>query len=382
VFHIDHQVDLHKHNFDSALAENDEVLVQFYAPWSKRCAMMTPHLESVARSAKWGRRFLHARSDISDPRGYTSYLENWGILKLPTVILFRNGHAQLYPLDDPLELPSLEAWLQQTTEEPLPDRDAEETHTQKVIEASEMMLRKHRRETEQRKADLGLKNDASGNDEDDESEPEGKANVKEEAIRRAKKAAEAPAKKPEAHATPAAEGAPTKGGMSGRDASSEETSCVALQPSPSISDATFEQVVMDKTKDVFVLFFKPSETLCEGKGRAYGAFAAELAPLTTSVLAVRMDVRLHKSPFVFEDDELPVAMLFPAKDKRPLEFDDETFGAAQLRTFARENGSLMPSDSGTTGYVDPAAMPDTDYVDPAPMPKMDNANLGPDSTEP
>jgi len=97
---------------------------------------------------------------------------------------------------------------------------------------------------------------------------------------------------------------------------------------------------MDKSVDVFVLFYKPSTAFCAAEGATYGAYAAESAAATPSVLALRMDVSAHKSPFVFEDDELPVIMLFPAKDKRPLEFD-KTLTTEELRVFAIDNGSTL-----------------------------------------
>lgn len=35
---------------------------------------------------------------------------------------------------------------------------------------------------------------------------------------------------------------------------------------------------------------------------------------------MRMDVAQNNSPFMFEPDELPVIMIFPANNKKPLEF--------------------------------------------------------------
>ena len=63
---------------------------------------------------------------------------------------------------------------------------------------------------------------------------------------------------------------------------------------------------------------------------------------TRTVVASHMDVGQHKSPFVFEDNELPVVMLFQAADKRPLEFDD-AFTVAALDRFVREHGSTLKS---------------------------------------
>ena len=43
--------------------------------------------------------------------------------------------------------------------------------------------------------------------------------------------------------------------------------------------------------------------------------------------------------------ELPVAMLFPADDKRPLEFDQELTPEALLE-FAREHATTMKASAG------------------------------------
>ena len=106
-----------------------------------------------------------------------------------------------------------------------------------------------------------------------------------------------------------------------------------------LSDASFEKVVMDRSKDVFVLFYRKSEGFCAGNGTQYAQFA-ELVAETPTVVAEHMDVRLHKSPFVFEEGELPVAMLFPAEDKRPLEFD-QALTPELLRDFAAEHGTTL-----------------------------------------
>ena len=108
-----------------------------------------------------------------------------------------------------------------------------------------------------------------------------------------------------------------------------------------IGDDSFERVVMDKAKDVFVLFYAPSAEFCATNATVFGEFAgltADRSGAPAHVVAVHMNVKEHKSPFVFEDDELPVIMLFPASDKRPLEFDSE-LTTAELQRFARENGS-------------------------------------------
>ena len=64
-----------------------------------------------------GSRMVHGRSDVSDIRGFTSYLENWGVTRLPTLVLFRNGRAQQYPHKGAsFQLPTveqIETWLLQ-----------------------------------------------------------------------------------------------------------------------------------------------------------------------------------------------------------------------------------------------------------------------------
>ena len=62
---------------------------------------------------------IHGMSDVTDIRGFTSYLENWGVTRLPTLVLFRKGRAQQYPHKGAsFQLPTvqeIEAWLSQMT---------------------------------------------------------------------------------------------------------------------------------------------------------------------------------------------------------------------------------------------------------------------------
>ena len=62
---------------------------------------------------------VHGMSDVTDIRGFTSYLENWGVTRLPTLVLFRKGRAQQYPHKGAsFQLPTvqeIEAWLSQLT---------------------------------------------------------------------------------------------------------------------------------------------------------------------------------------------------------------------------------------------------------------------------
>ena len=121
--------------------------------------------------------------------------------------------------------------------------------------------------------------------------------------------------------------------------------CAALEEEAALSDATFEKLVMDKSKDVFVLFYKTSAPFCMGNATGYADFRQQLLTLPT-VVAHHMDVNLHKSPFVFDDGELPVAMLFPSEDKRPLEFD-KAMNAHNLIDFAHEHATTLKGKKPT-----------------------------------
>lgn len=110
----------------------------------------------------------------------------------------------------------------------------------------------------------------------------------------------------DAPASAAAEGVGADAGrrMQGAEgaAGASAAGCAALEKG--LSDSSFEKIVMDKSKDVFVLFYKPSTPFCLGNATDYGAFGEQLAARTTTALAMHMDVRAHKSPFVFEDSEV------------------------------------------------------------------------------
>lgn len=93
---------------------------------SKRCEILRPHLDEIARSDDWGTRLLHAASDISDQRGYTSYIEKYGVLKLPTLVIFRRGHPTMYPYDRPLTQEDVTAWLDSVTQAEMLPRGADD----------------------------------------------------------------------------------------------------------------------------------------------------------------------------------------------------------------------------------------------------------------
>ena len=114
--------ELHADNFDETLGDSEGVLVHFTAPWSVNCREFQPELNSVADSPEWSDKLVFGTSDISDDRGYTSYLETYGITRLPTVVLFRNGHPEMYPHSNPRTQDGLKKWLREQFEKELMPR--------------------------------------------------------------------------------------------------------------------------------------------------------------------------------------------------------------------------------------------------------------------
>jgi thioredoxin 1 len=65
------------------------VIVDFWAPWCKPCEAIEPHLRSLVE--EWGERARLVRVNIDEEPGISS---RYGVLSLPTVILFADGEPQ------------------------------------------------------------------------------------------------------------------------------------------------------------------------------------------------------------------------------------------------------------------------------------------------
>jgi thioredoxin 1 len=65
------------------------VVVDFWAPWCKPCEAIEPHLRSLVE--EWGQRARLVRVNIDEEPGISS---RYGVLSLPTVILFADGEPQ------------------------------------------------------------------------------------------------------------------------------------------------------------------------------------------------------------------------------------------------------------------------------------------------
>lgn len=76
--------------FDAeVLGSSRPVIVDFWAPWCKPCEAIEPHLRAIAAENE-GRLSL-VRMNIDENLGVPS---RYGVLSLPTVILFADGEAR------------------------------------------------------------------------------------------------------------------------------------------------------------------------------------------------------------------------------------------------------------------------------------------------
>jgi thioredoxin 1 len=69
------------------LASEAPVLVDFWAPWCKPCAAIEPHLRAIAE--EHGVRLVRVNVDTS-----LAVAARYGVLALPTVILFSGGEPR------------------------------------------------------------------------------------------------------------------------------------------------------------------------------------------------------------------------------------------------------------------------------------------------
>jgi thioredoxin 1 len=71
------------------LASPVPVVVDYWAPWCKPCEAIEPHL--IALADEWGERARLVRVNVDAEPGIAS---RYGVLSLPTVILFASGEPR------------------------------------------------------------------------------------------------------------------------------------------------------------------------------------------------------------------------------------------------------------------------------------------------
>ena len=74
-------------NFDKEVIQSTgKILVDFWAPWCRPCRMQTPILEAIAASGETNTRIVKLNTDENGP-----IAQKYGIMSIPTLILFENG---------------------------------------------------------------------------------------------------------------------------------------------------------------------------------------------------------------------------------------------------------------------------------------------------
>jgi thioredoxin 1 len=74
---------------EEVLASSIPVIVDFWAPWCKPCEAIEPHLQAL--SAQWKDRVRLVRVNVDENLAVPG---RYGVLSLPTVILFAGGEAK------------------------------------------------------------------------------------------------------------------------------------------------------------------------------------------------------------------------------------------------------------------------------------------------
>lgn len=74
---------------DEVLASPIPVIVDFWAPWCKPCETIEPHLRALA--VEWEDRVRLVRVNVDESLAVSG---RYGVLSLPTVVLFAGGEPQ------------------------------------------------------------------------------------------------------------------------------------------------------------------------------------------------------------------------------------------------------------------------------------------------
>jgi len=83
---LDKPVHLNENEFHEFLQKHPLVLVDFWAPWCGPCHMIAPVIEELAR--EYAGRVAFAKIDVDRNRRLAM---KFGIMSIPTLILFKNG---------------------------------------------------------------------------------------------------------------------------------------------------------------------------------------------------------------------------------------------------------------------------------------------------
>ncbi len=75
-------------NFDEVISGTEVVLVDFFATWCNPCKMLAPVLDQISESLPENRKIV--KIDIDENMDAA---RKFGVMSIPTLILFKNGQA-------------------------------------------------------------------------------------------------------------------------------------------------------------------------------------------------------------------------------------------------------------------------------------------------
>jgi thioredoxin 1 len=83
------EIQVNDDNFQKEVLESEGlVLVDFWAPWCMPCRMLAPTIEEIANEMEGKVKVCKMNVDES-----IQYPQQYGILGIPTIILFKNGQV-------------------------------------------------------------------------------------------------------------------------------------------------------------------------------------------------------------------------------------------------------------------------------------------------
>jgi len=83
------EIQVNDENFKKEVLESEElVLVDFWAPWCMPCRMLAPTIEEIAEEMDGKIKVCKMNVDEN-----VQYPQEYGIMSIPTVMLFKNGQT-------------------------------------------------------------------------------------------------------------------------------------------------------------------------------------------------------------------------------------------------------------------------------------------------